>query len=843
MNPSYASILGSERPSRKRSWPRILLWSFAGLFVIAALAVAGGVLWLRLAEIAALPVLDGDLKVSGLSAAVTVRRDAHGVPHIEAATQDDLFLAQGYVTAQDRLWQMDTFRRNANGELAEILGSSLLGRDKAQRVLQLGLTARRIYANLSPADRTRLDEYAHGVNLFIDQHADTLPAEFRLLHYRPRPWTGADSLSIGMMMVQMLDTHWDSKITRELIAADLHNPKLEKDLYPVGSWRDHPPTGTVIDWSQPHPAPSTSPDDDDDDRSQASLGQQQPGLDSETLEISKLIQNSHEDLTNLRATLGLPTCSDCASGSNNWVISGTHTASGKPLLSNDMHLPLTEPNIWLMADLIAPGYHATGVTLPGMPFVIAGHNEHVAWGFTALFADVQDLYHEKLDGKGNYQSSDGTWKPLSIDHEVIHVRGGKDVDLEVQSTDHGPLMGPMFMKPPPPMSLKWTLYDPALNSLPLYQMNTASNWTEFSAALSAWDWPTQNVVYSDDQGHIAYHAVGRVPLRPAGLQGVPIQDTPGFLPKYDWQGYIPFDQMPNAFDPPSGFLATANSRVTADNTPYPLSLDWMDPYRAERIYKSLQGRDKLTSKDMLAVQTDIYSEVDQEIGHRLAYAIDHTPSAEDRLRKAADLMRSWDGRLTTDSAAASLVTEARSAFWPLILKPKLAKDAGEYRWSESEFAEEEIVMHGSADWLPPAYKNWDALLTDAVRQGMKDGKAPADVSQWTYGSWHVVDIEHPLAGYLPIIGRIAGIGPHPLSGDTTTVKQVGRDFGPSQRFTMDWSDIDGSTEDIVLGESSDPYSPYFRDQWADYYGGTTFALPFTEQAVAAQTRHTLRLLP
>jgi penicillin amidase len=246
---------------------------------------------------------------------------------------------------------------------------------------------------------------------------------------------------------------------------------------------------------------------------------------------------------------------------------------------------------------------------------------------------------------------------------------------------------------------------------------------------------------------------------------------------------------------------------------------------------------------MLALQTDAYSEVDQEIGHRLAYAIDHTPGADSRLQKAADLMRSWDGRLTTDSAAASIVTQTRKALWLLISKPKLGKIAEEYQWAESNFAEEEIVMHASPDWLPKGYKNWDALLTEAVRQGMKNGKAPGDVAQWKYGSWHVVDIEHPLAGFLPLIGRVAGTGEQPLSGDTTTVKQVSRDFGPSQRFTMDWSNIDGSTENIVLGESGNPYSPYFRDQWNDYYAGTTFALPFTPAAVTAATQHTLRLLP
>jgi penicillin amidase len=346
------------------------------------------------------------------------------------------------------------------------------------------------------------------------------------------------------------------------------------------------------------------------------------------------------------------------------------------------------------------------------------------------------------------------------------------------------------------------------------------------------------VVYSDDQGHIAYQAVGRVPLRPAGLAGAPIRDH-----AHEWQGYIPFDQMPSAPDPPSGFVATANSRVTTEKSPYPLALEWVDPYRAERIYKSLDGRDQLRPSDLLSVQTDVYSEVDQEIGHRLAYAIDHTAGTDDRLHKAADLMRSWDGRLTTDSAAASIIDQARTAFWPLVLEPKLGKDAIQYDWSESNFAEEEIIMHGSLDWLPPGFKNWDALLTEAVRKGMDKGRAPVDLARWNYGSWHVVDIEHPLAVFLPLIGRIAGTGAQPLSGDTTTVKQVGRDFGPSQRFTMDWNNIDGSTENIVLGESGNPYSPYFRDQWPAYYGGTTFAFPFTPAAVAAQTRHTLRLLP
>ena len=414
--------------------------------------------------------------------------------------------------------------------------------------------------------------------------------------------------------------------------------------------------------------------------------------------------------------------------------------------------------------------------------------------------------------------------------------------VDVQSTAHGPLLNPLLAASDPPTAFKWTLYDPTLNTLPIYEMNTASNWAEFSAALARWCWPTQNLVYADDQGHIAYQAIGRIPLRPGGISSTPIRDG-----AHEWQDYIPFEAMPSAVDPPSGFLATANARVTTDKSPYPLTGEWGDPYRIERIYKSLDGRDHLTPADSLATQTDIYSEVDQEMGHRFAYAIDHTPgpdgNGDSALRQAADLIRSWDGRLTTDSAAASVVTETRAALWPMILEPKLGKLAGDYHWGESAFAEEEIVMNAKPEWLPSGYKDWNALLTAAVRKAMRDGRAPTDVTQWTYGSWHVVDIEHPFASFLPLITRVAGTGPQPQSGDGTTVKQVGRDFGPSQRFTMDWSNIDGSTENIVLGESSNPFSPYFRDQWNDWYNGTTFALPFTPATVAAQTTHTLRLLP
>ncbi len=817
------AIPSSPQASLSRRLRR-LAWAAVSLLAVLFLAAGLGLLWLYHAEHASLPQLDGSLHIAGLSAPVTVARDAHGVPHIEAATQDDLFVAQGFVTAQDRLWQMDMFRRHANGELAEVLGPSMIEHDRTQRLLLIRKTAERVYQHLPADERRRIEDYARGVNAYIAQAetANDLPAEFRLLGYKPQPWTGVDCVSVGMMEVQSLDLRAATKLDRWRVAARLNNPELEKDLYPVGSWRDHPPTGLETDWSAPPPSQPRNGDDDEDSDSTEALLRSSPAAPASPADL---------------AALGRPSCEGCALGSNEWVIAGRHTASGRPLLSNDMHLRPSEPNIWYMVALRAPGFDAAGVTLPGMPYIVAGHNEHVAWGFTVVMADVQDLYLEKLDGKGNYEGPDAQWYPLSVDRETIHVRFGKDVTVDVQSTGHGPLINAIAHEPRP-IALKWNLYDPALDKIPLYAMNTAANWTEFSAALADWSWPAQNLVYADDQGHIAYHAIGKTPLRPAGLANTPIADR-----AREWQGYIPFGAMPNAFDPPSGFLATANSRVTTDQSPYPLTREWTDPYRIERIYKSLSGRDGLTPKDMLAVQTDIYSEVDQEIGQRLAYAIDQTPGADARLRKAADLMRSWDGRLTADSAAASIVTKTRAALWPLILKPKLGGEWKSYHWGESIFAEEEIIMHGPQAWLPSGYRDWNELLTDAVRQGMKQGHAPSSVESWRYGDWHVLDIEHPLAAYLPFIARLAGTGAQTLTGDTTTVKQSSQSVAPSQRFTMDWSNIDGSTENIVLGESSNPLSPYYRDQWSAWYGGTTFALPFTPQAMAAQTKHTLLLEP
>ena len=734
-------------------------------------------------------------------------------------------------------------RRMTAGDAAEILGPKLLEHDRIQRILALRATAERMTAELDAQDQRSMEDYARGVNAYIQSHQDRLPAEFRLLMYRPQPWTPADSITVALGMVQMLDEHWPEKIERERITAKL-GPTLAADLYPTDTWRDHP----VISSQPPITAPNQIIPDVPLDKSQTGFEarKQESGDGSQEAAFPLMARVAARWLGPAVASDewaqvvegSAAECLGCDPGSNEWVVSGARTASGHAMLSNDMHLEHQIPNIWYEIDMEAPGFHAAGVSVPGLPFVVAGHNEHIAWGFTALYGDTQDVYVEKTNAQGEYLGTDGAWHPLQHDVETIRVRGRHDATVDAEGTDHGVVITPLIPGETRTLALNWSIYSPQAHGFPLLAMDTASNWTEFRQAMSQWWAPTQNSVYADDQGNIGYQAVGLIPRRPNGLEGVPIAGS-----AHEWQGFIPFDDLPTAYNPADGLLATANSRVTPKNDAYPLTLEWGDPYRNERIWKWLAPKTGLISKDMLTLQTDVYSEVDQELAQRLAYGIDHADHVDKQLRQAANLLRTWNGDVSIDSAPAAIVAAAKQAFFPMLLRPKLGNEWRQYRWGESLYAGEQIMMNENPAWLPPQYRSWDDFLADIVRQGLVANGAPPDLSKWRYGYAHPVDVEHPIFGLLPWFKDWTGTGVQPQSGDTTTVKQVGRTFGPSQRFTIDWGNVDTATENIVMGESGDPLSPYYRDQWTYWYHGRTFALPFSDQAVAAATVHTLYLQP
>jgi penicillin G amidase len=824
------------------------------LFIVLTIAAFFGARhWTRQALHDSLPQLDGTFSIPGLSAPVTVQRDAQGIPHIRAASLDDLIIAQGYVTAQDRLWQMDSLRRYVTGEMAEIVGDSMIPHDRLQRTLQIRAAADRAFAAYPPEQVHLLELYARGVNASMEAQRAHLPIEFRLLRYQPAPWTPRDTIAVGIVLFQDLTTTFPQKLDREALTAKLP-PELLADLYPVGSWRDHPPAQPPIDLT----APQENIPDIPLDESQTKL------KIPDTLQRTQPI--SSNDLLTLQQTLKSPTCDNCRAGSNNWTVSGAHTATGKPLLSNDMHLAHSLPGIWYEADLEAAmsngaDFHVTGVSLPGVPFIIVGHNDHIAWGFTNLGADVQDVYIEHLRGTGDsteFESPDGTWHRVLHQTETIHVRGHKDITLDIPVTQHGslttPIISSIFPSEKRAISLGWTIYDSAnIAAAPLLYVNSATDWPSFTSAFSTFGGPAQNVVYADDQGHIGYHAVGKIPVRGSLIQPTPISPIPvdALDATQQWTGYIPFDQLPQSFDPPNGILATANSRITPDGYTFPITSNWAAPYRNERIWKVLSSKDHLTPADMLALQTDVYSELDHVLAQRFAYAVDHSTTKDKRLHQAADILRNWNGNVDAEASAPAIVDAARDALWPILLNPHLGANpnatAQLYTWGEKSYAEEQIIMHTPTRWLPTNYANWDELLTDAVNKGLLQARAPFDLNKWQYGKAHPVEIEHPIFAQSPILQRILGMpigtGIQLQSGDGSTVKQVGRSFGPSERFTADLFDLDHSTLNLVLGQSANPTSPWFLNQWPAWYKGTTYPLPFTKPAVDGATTHTLTLTP
>lgn len=810
-------------PKKRSLALRLFFWLLAFLLAVAVVAL----LWASLQVHSALPQLDGRLQIPGLTAPVKIARDAHGIPTIEAGSLDDLFFAQGYVTAQDRLWQMDMMRRYAGGELSEILGEDALKLDREQRILGLRAAAEKSMAMATARDQQFFNDYARGVNAYIAGRGDRLPIEFRILHYAPKPWRPEDSIVIASQMVKDLNyAYFFDALVREKILAKL-GPELTADLYVNHSWHDRPPTVMREDLSQP----SKDSDDEDDD------SDDQDSPDNVVTESGFPLSSSLEQ-------------DRAVNGSNNWVVSGAHTVTGKPLLSNDMHLGHQMPNLWYEAHLLAGDFNVAGVTLPGMPYVIVGHNQRVAWGFTNIGPTVTDLYIENFNSQGEYQTPTG-WAQPEHRSETIHVKGNPDVALDVKITRHGPIITELVGGETRPLALRWTLYDGL--HMPFFDVDSAQNWQDFRRAFSQLDAPGQNVVYADVDGNIGYQATGKVPIRAAGDGSLPVSGADN---AHEWVSYIPFEKLPSIYNPPSGIIATANGRITPDHYPYSISMEWEAPWRTARIYHVLESGRQFSPADMLSLETDIQSEPDQFAAERLVYAVDHASNASPRAKQAADLLRNWDGRMLASSPAPTITEASIHELTRLLLEPKLGPAPAHwsredlstvswrtYSWEMRSVWLENVLLRRPKRWLPEKYANYDDLLAAAVDAAVNSPHAPPNLASWRWGSANAVDIQHPVFGKVPLLNHWSGPGVQPQSGSGYTVKAVTRHHGPSERFTADLANWDESTLNTVTGQSGNFLSPYYMDQWKAWYEGTTFTLPFTERAADAARKHTLVLEP
>jgi penicillin amidase len=788
----------------------------------------------------------GRIRLSGLSEPVEILRDRWGVPHIYAANRRDLLFAQGFVHAQDRLWQMDFQRRVVRGRLSEVFGAATVETDRAMRILGMFRVAEAEAAALSAESCVDLEAYAAGVNAAMA--SQPLPIEFTLLRYRPEPWKPADSLCWAKMMAWGLSINWETELLRAEIVARL-GVERAAELEPGGS---HSPVIALTEaLFRPLRAAST----------REAIPAREPDLPSAPGSV----------------------------GSNNWVIAGSRTATGKPLLANDMHLPISSPAIWYENHLAMPGDDAvdvTGVTFPGIPYVVSGHNGRVAWGFTNGFADVQDLYRERLrrTREGVQYEHRGEWRQAETRQEEIRVKNGAVVLQEVVVTNHGPVINELARGlaaqpvadnlPAEGLALRWTALDESPGMIDTLQaMNRAGDCDAFREALRGWVAPVQNVVYADVAGDIGYTYAGRIPVRARGEGKTP---APGWTGESEWTGFIPFEELPHQRNPERGYIVTANNRVTDDAYPYFISDEYGQGDRAERITELIERTPKVTAPFIRQMHLDQRS----PSMVRLAKHLGRLEVDDPELQGMVTLVRQWDRELRADSAAAAVCEVFGRLMQRVILERRLGDekdgmglsllDRAMGRGPTPGIQESSFYYHRLWEWLfnllDRPESPWFNLGSgerreDVMRLALARTRSylaerlgpaqPPDYRNWTWGRLHMVTFAH-IAGRVPALEGHFNRGPYPLGGDGNTVFATGGGLtreasaavvGPPFRFIADLADLSRSYGLLAPGNSGRPDSPHYDDQIKGWFAGKYHPMLYRRKDVERGARRRLTLAP
>lgn len=790
---------------------------------LAAAAGVGGGLWWWLLRLP-LPRVRGTVRAPGLGAPVEIARDGWGIPHIAAQSEGDAAFGLGYAHAQDRLWQMELHRRIGTGRLAELFGPVALEADRFVRRLGLHRAAAAEADALGEEERGWLEAYARGVNAAVAALGRRLPLEFRLLGLRPEPWRPVDSIAWAKVMCLTLGHNFQDELVRYRLLQQA-GPAVAARL------ETHYPPGLPL---------TTAPGG--------------PGaLDS----ADALLQG----LAALQPYL----LTDHPGASNNWVVAGSRTATGKPLLANDPHLTLQVPSLWYEAHLMYPGTSVTGATLPGAPGVIIGHNEHVGWGFTDAMADVQDLYLERWrPGTAEYEYA-GQWEPATVVEETIRVKGQAAVTETVHITRHGPVLAGGPLGPGPALALRWTALAPGTLMRAVLAMNRARSVAEFRAAMRHWSAPVQNAVCADVDGNIGYIMTGQVPIRKNGSGVAPV---PGWSGEYEWVGWVPFDDLPQVWNPPCGYIVTANNKTVDHTYPYHIAWDYMPGYRAQRIQEVLAARPQLTVRDCRDLQMDVLSLP----GREFAALCRGLAPADPLERHALAALLAWDGQLTPESVGGAvyqvMLHHALHRAYGQVLDPDLLA-----AWlgkghplapANSRVGRAATVLLRELhrrDAPPPGARlaaagpgdPWDSLLAaslaDAVAY-LRRTLGP-DPARWQWGRLHRLKLAHPLAAVKPLHRIFRGVDV-PIGGDPSTPFQTAfvphqpyaaTAWAPSYRQIIDFADLARSVAVHPGGQSGHPGSRHYLDLFPLWYRGEYHPMLFRPDAIRAHAEHTLRLEP
>ncbi|WP_038055741.1 penicillin acylase family protein [Thermus amyloliquefaciens] len=752
---------------------RFLAWAL-GLALLAVLLLALGVYaTLR----ASLPQAEGRIALKGLSAPVEVVRDGRGVVRVRAQTLEDLLFAQGFVHAQERLWQMEFQRRVGQGRLSEVLGEATLPQDRFLRTWGFYQAAKSAYERLYPEEKRAVDAYVAGVNAFLESGAP-LPPEFRLLGFRPEPWSGPDVLVWAKMMSFDLSGNWEEELLRHRLLARGISPERLLQLMPP----------------YPEDAPTI--------------------LQGEDLRLPLKREEAPAALLRMAPPRRLE-------ASNNWVVAGSRTVTGKPFLADDPHLGLQAPSLWFLMVLEAPGYRAMGASLPGVPGIVIGRNERIAWGVTNVGADVQDLYLlEDVEGRG-YRYK-GRVVPYRVREERIRVKGGREEVLRVRETLYGPVITDALQDPPKtPMALRWVSLDPEDHILMAFLgVNRAGSWEEFVAALRHYSAPSQNFVYADVEGNIGYIAPGKFPIRKEGHTGtVPVPGNG----EWDWQGYRRPEAWPMVLNPKEGFVVTANHKATPEGFPYALTYDWAEPYRAERIRELLLAKEKLSLEDMRAIQQDQKTLLFRDFRPALELL---NPLSE-RGRVWRQRLLAWDGTMAAGSEEALVF-----ALWYTELTRLPEREVGEAFWDEPRYLLRALKEGDkNCDQPDTGYPETCLDFAALALERALDRKEALGGRSW--GEVHRAVFPHAVLTHTPL--RRLTDRRVPFGGDRYTVnvgpfvpETLQMTHGPSYRQIVDLSDPEASLFVHPMGQAGHFLSPHYADLLPLWARGAYLPMRFAE---------------
>jgi penicillin amidase len=876
---------GSEEPAvkpprRRRRSVRIGQWTLAVLLVLVVVAGLGGVWTVR----DSFPEYGGKVTINGLSAPVTVYHDDHGIPQVYARSTDDLFTAQGYLHAQERFWEMDFRRHLTSGRLAELFGQAQVQTDAYLRTMGWRRVAEQEWSLISPDSRRYLQAYAAGVNAYLAGHSGTeVSLEYAVLKlnnsgYQIEKWDPVDSLAWLKAMAWDLRGNMEDEVARAtLLASGLTRQQVEQ-LYPTYPYDQHRPivdTGSVVGGSFQATGLGTGG---------TGGGGTGGGAPADSIRsaapVLKSVRAAIESLPSLVGN-GFP-----GIGSNNWVIAGSLTSTGKPILANDPHLSPSMPGIWYQMGLhCSCDFNVEGFTFSGVPGVVIGHNARIAWGFTNLNPDVTDLYLEEV--RGDQYEVDGQWRDLQIRHETIKVAGAKAVSLTVRTTNNGPLLSDasaalrtIGAKPPVDpagarldsagsggyaVALRWTALDPGRTMDALFALNRAGDWAQFRAAAALFEVPAQNIVYADVDGNIGYQSPGRIPVRGKGDGRWPV---PGWDSGYDWKSFIPFDALPSVHNPSRGYLASANQAVIDPRSyPYLLTNDWSYGYRSQRIMDMIDqataNGGKVSVDDVSRMQFDNRNGFAPRVVPLLL-----TEAASGTAAKAIDLLRNWDFQEPADGAAGSAQarSSAAAAFFNAFYRQLLAKTFDELPADDKPNGGDRwwvvlgnLLGQKDSPWWDdrstPKVENRDDIVTAALNDAATElnKRLGGDPGAWRWGRLHTLYVQNQSFGVSGIgpVEWLFNYGPVAVSGGSSIVNATGWDPSvgyqvdavPSMRMIVDLSNLDGSRWVQLTGESGHAFSDHYHDQFDLWRTGQTLPMRWTEPTIRKESKSTLTLHP